>query len=139
MTTNARAVLVALLCLCPQPLAAEANLAADSGGLSLNIAGDETLARAAHTSIPVIVTLPDGGEHPLLLTPSIEGSALELVRGRLMRADAKRVDAQHLRFELPVVAKSEGTAILRVEVMTYVCSPGCRRVSASGSRVLRIR
>lgn len=137
MTTNARAWLAALLLLYPSPLAAEA--AADSGGLSLNIAGDDTLARAAHASIPVIVTLPEGGEHPLLLTPSVEGSALELVRGRLIRADAKRVDAQHLRFELPVVAKSEGTAILRVEVLTYVCSPACRRVSASGSRVLRIR
>lgn len=113
--------------------------AADGGGLAIAIEGDDTLDRSAHASIPVIVSLPAGADHPLLLTPSVEGGAVQLMRGRLTRADAKPLDPQRLRFELPVVAKSEGTAILRVEVMTYACSPGCARVLASASRVLHVR
>jgi hypothetical protein len=139
MTTRLLGVLLTLTMLV-SPSFAEAPAAEGGGlGLALAIEGDETLARAAHASIPVIVSLPSGADHPLLLTPSVEGSAVELVRGRLTRADAKNLDPQHLRFELPVVAKSEGTAILRVEVMTYACSPGCARVLASASRVLRVR
>jgi hypothetical protein len=89
--------------------------------------------------VPLLVELANGASAPLLLTPRIEGSAVELVRGRLLRADARVLDATHLRFELPVVARSEGTAILRVEVTTYLCTTRCRRVLASESRVLHVR
>jgi hypothetical protein len=133
MTTRA---LIVLLC-----TSSLAHAAADGGRVSLHIAGDESLPLSAHTSIPVIVELapPSAADHPLLLTPHIEGNAVELVRGRLLRADGKLDDATHLRFELPVVARSEGTAILRVDLMTYLCDPVCRRVSASDSRVLHVR
>jgi hypothetical protein len=40
---------------------------------------------------------------------------------------------------VPVLAKSEGTAILRVDVMTYVCERVCRRVVLRDSEVLRVR
>lgn len=114
--------------------------AAESARLQVEIQGPESLERAAHLAVPVVVTLPPGDRAaPLLLTPSVEGSALEVVRGRLMRSDAKTVDAAQLRFELPVVARSEGTAILRIEVSTYVCEPRCRAVSAAASRVFRVR
>lgn len=115
--------------------------AADGGKVGLHIAGDDALPLSAHTSIPVLVELspPLAASYPLLLTPHIEGNAVELVRGRLLRADGKPEDATHLRFELPVVARSEGTAILRVDLMTYLCDPVCRRVSASDSRVLKVR
>jgi hypothetical protein len=137
MTTERRAAsLVAAAC-----ALALAHAAADGGQVSVHNRGDDSLPLSAHTSIPVVVELapPSAAGHPLLLTPHIEGNAIELVRGRLLRADAKPDDATHLRFELPVVARSEGTAILRVDLITYSCDPVCRRVSASESRVLHVR
>jgi hypothetical protein len=103
------------------------------------IEGADSLPLASHRSVPVLVELSDAAHALLLLTPSVEGAAVELVRGRLMRADAQLVDPTHLRFFVPVVARSEGTAILRVEVMTYLCSAGCERVLVNESRVFHVR
>ena len=64
---------------------------------------------------------PDGDEQPLLLTPASEGDAVRVVRGRLMRADAQPTPNGELRFEVPVVVRSAGTAVLRVDVLTYHC------------------
>jgi hypothetical protein len=109
-------------------------------GLQISVRPEQHLQRDAHTAIEVIVQLPEGSEDlPLLLTPRIEGAAVELVRGRLLRSDAKRVERGRLRFQVPVVAHSQGTAILRVTVMTYACSDSCQRVEASSSAVLDVR
>jgi hypothetical protein len=108
--------------------------------LRVEIAGPETLGRGSHISIPIFVTVPRASQDmPLALTPHIEGEAVELVRGRLLRADGKLDENGRLRFELPVVGHSDGTAILRVEVMTYACEPRCVRVDASQTRALRVR
>jgi hypothetical protein len=108
--------------------------------LSITLRPQQHLQREAHTAIEVIVQLPQGSsELPLLLTPRIEGAAVELVRGRLMRSDAKLVEDGRLRFEVPVVARTEGTAIFRVNVMTYVCSASCQKVEVTGSAVLEVR
>jgi hypothetical protein len=139
MTTNLRrAVLLAVaLAVVPE------SLRAAESKLTVTISGPETLTRAAHASIPVWVTLPPDSTElrdlPLALTPHIDGTAIELVRGRLLRADAKAEESGQLRFLIPVVARSEGTAILRVELMTYACDPRCRRVDASTTRVLHVR
>jgi hypothetical protein len=107
--------------------------------LAIEIRAQNTLPRSAHLGIAVIVTTDTAAHTPLLLTPHVEGEAVELVRGRLLRSDAKVMDATHLRFEVPVVARSEGTAILRVEVASFECSPACRRVVQSESRALRVQ
>jgi hypothetical protein len=107
--------------------------------LAIEIQGGDSLARASHASVPVLVSVPAGDATPLLLTPSVEGSAVEVVRGRLLRSDAKPLADGRLRFEVPVVARSEGTAILRVDVSSYVCDPRCRASAASASRVLHVR
>jgi hypothetical protein len=135
--TIERCLLAALLI----ALGALGHAAADGGRVGLHIAGADSLPLSAHTSIPVLVELspPSAARHPLLLTPHIEGNAVELVRGRLLRADGKQEDATHVRFELPVVARSEGTAILRVDLMAYLCDPLCRRVNASDNRILHVR
>jgi hypothetical protein len=112
---------------------------AQEPAVRVQIEGEDTLTRAAHLGVPVIVQLPAAADAPLSLAPRIEGSAVEVVRGRLLRSDAKPIDATHLRFEVPVIARSEGTAILRVDVSTYVCEPRCVAVSASDSRVLHVR
>jgi hypothetical protein len=108
--------------------------------LQITLQPTQRLQRDAHTAIPVTVQLPRGSaDLPLLLTPRIEGAAVELVRGRLLRSDAKQMDPEHLRFEIPVVARSEGTAILRVSLTTYVCDDSCRRVEVATSAVLEVR
>lgn len=115
-------------------------LSAAESAVSVSIRGEDTLTPAAHTSIAVLVSLsPESATYPLTLTPRIEGGAVELVRGRLLRSDAKPVDATHLRFDVPLVARSQGTAILRVELMTYACDPDCRRITTEDSRILHVR
>jgi hypothetical protein len=105
----------------------------------LHLAAEQQLRAGSHTTIEVVVELPPGNDSPLLLTPSTSGSAVEVVRGRLSRSDGKALSATHLRFEIPVRARTEGTAILRIELMTYVCARTCRRVLLEGSQVLRVQ
>jgi hypothetical protein len=105
----------------------------------LQLAPEQQLRAGSHNTIEVVVELPPGNDSPLLLTPSTSGSAVEVVRGRLSRSDGKVMDATHLRFEIPVRARTEGTAILRVEVMTYVCARTCSRVLLQGTQVLRVQ
>jgi hypothetical protein len=109
--------------------------------VQIELAPERTVRAGSHTAVEVIVQLPAGNDSPLLLTPSVEGEAVEVVRGRLMRPDAKPVagDDTRLRFEVPVLARSEGTAILRVDVTTYVCARVCQRVVLRASEVLRVR
>ena len=104
----------------------------------IELASEQSLRAGAHAVIEVKVVVPAGEDAPLLLTPSVEGDAVEVVRGRLSRSDAKIVPPDGLRFEVPVRARSEGTAILRVDVTTYVCERQCRRVVLRASQVLRV-
>jgi hypothetical protein len=123
-------------------LSAAASLAlARDAPVRVELPPERMLRAGSHTAIEVIVQLPVGNDAPLLITPSVEGEAVEVVRGRLMRPDAKPVDGDptRLRFEVPVLAKSEGVAILRVDVMTYVCERTCQRVLLRASEVLRVR
>jgi hypothetical protein len=121
--------------------AAAATALAQAAAVRVELAPERMLRAGAHASIEVVVQLPAGNDSPLMLTPSVEGEAVEVVRGRLTRPDAKPVDGHptHLRFEVPVRARSEGTAILRVDVMTYVCARKCERVLLRASEVVRVR
>lgn len=137
MTVRVRSCVVLFLAI---SLGVCARVIAAAPALQISLRPEQHLSRNAHTAIEVIVQLPEGSaDHPLLLTPRIEGAAVELVRGRLLRSDAKLVERGQLRFEVPVVARSEGTAILRVSVMTYVCRETCQRVEAATSAVLAVR
>jgi hypothetical protein len=105
----------------------------------IELAAEQSLRAGSHATIEVIVQLPAGSDAPLLLTPSVEGDAVEVVRGRLSRPDAKPLPPDRLRFEVPVRARSEGTAILRIELMTYVCARTCQRFVLKESQVLRVQ
>lgn len=134
MTVRGAALTFALLLLAATPAIAAAP------ALQITLPPEQHLSRGAHAAIEVIVQLPEpGGDLPLLLTPRIEGAAVELVRGRLLRSDAKQLSGGRLRFEVPVVARSEGTAILRVSVLTYACSETCQQLEASVHAVLAVR
>jgi hypothetical protein len=116
--------------------------AGQTAEVRVRIAPEGVLRPGGHAGIVVVVELPAGNDSPLLITPSVEGDAVEVVRGRLSRADGKAIAGAAgvwLKFEVPVVGRSEGTAILNVDVMTYVCADGCRRVVLRGSQVVRVR
>jgi predicted lipase len=108
-------------------LTASVALAADSGAASVRIEAPDTLRAGERTSVGVQVELPASvaEDAPLLLTPTVEGAAVEVLRGRLFRADAKRTGPRTLSFQIPVIAQREGAAILRVDFDTYACQTRC--------------
>lgn len=77
---------------------------------------------------------------PLLVTPSSEGPAIEVVRGRLTRADGEQdPDLRELRFRIPLIARTPGTAVVRVRVDGYACRDGrCRAVVVEESLALDV-
>ena len=89
----------------------------------------------------VVAEVDVAPELPLLVTPRSEGTALDVVRGRLTRGDALDSDTRPLQFRIPVVARTAGTAILRVHLTTFRCDDHdeCVPVEAEASLTLRIR
>ncbi len=117
------------------PARAEPDAAAP---VRVTISAPEILRAGDHANVSIRVQLAADGGSPLVLTPSIEGTAIEAMRGRLLRADAKSHGEGELIFELPILAHGEGTAILHIELATYVCTPRCRYTAVRESQVLRV-
>lgn len=87
----------------------------------------------------VVVRVRGAGPHPLLLTPRSEGSAIEVVRGRLMRAEAADPSADVLEFRVPIIAVLAGSSVLRLRVDGYACrEQHCRPVRAEASMLLSV-
>ncbi len=89
-------------------------------------------------SVIVRVTIFPEGDRPVLLTPTSEGTAVEVVRGRLLRADAEDPSAPVLRFSIPILAATAGTSVLRVHVSGWACDERCRPVEADAEVILRV-
>lgn len=106
-------------------------------GVSLTLSAPERLVAGTTAAVVAEVRVPPG-DAPLLLTPTTEGTAVEVVRGRLLRADAERTEAGTLRFRIPIMAKAAGTSVLRVRVLTYACARRCRAEEADAFIVLRV-
>ncbi len=83
----------------------------------------------------------EGGAEPLMLTPTSEGPAVEVVRGRLLRGDADDRSADELRFRIPIIARSPGTAVLRVQVDGHSCDARarCRAVRGEAAAPVVVR
>lgn len=81
------------------------------------------LAVGARAEVIARVRLRDHAGRPLMLTPATEGTAIEVVRGRLTRADAdaQTEESDELRFRIPIVARMVGTAVLRVRIDGFAC------------------
>jgi hypothetical protein len=106
---------------------------------TLRIELPEPLTAGTTGSIGVFVRLPDGPEQPLLLTPSAEGDAVRIARGRLLRADARRTDQGELYFQVPIEARSAGSAVLRIALLTYRCAARCEAVQVTESVAMQVR
>ena len=106
--------------------------------VQIELTAPDRLTEGDRARVVAEVTLPEGNDRPVLLTPSSEGTAIEVVRGRLLRADAEDPDARPLRFRIPIVARGPGTAVLRVEVLGHHCDRRCRPLRAESQLVLRV-
>lgn len=85
-----------------------------------------------------VVGVSVGAELPLVLTPTSEGTALEVVRGRLFRAEGERLENETLRFRVPVIAKEAGTAVFRAQVRTFACTQRCAPVTLAGTALMNV-
>jgi len=81
-----------------------------------------------HALLLLEVRLPAHAGKPLLLTPFHEGESVEIVKGRLLRSDARDPAANPLHFELPILAHAAGAAVVGVRLLAYVCQRQCRAV-----------
>jgi hypothetical protein len=104
---------------------------------ALRIEGPPSLPIGA-SRIAVVVRLPQGPTMPLLLTVSVDGEALQVVRARFLRADAKLEKSGELRFEVPVLARVPGIALLRADLATYRCEQSCLPVRAHGALQVQV-
>ena len=105
----------------------------------LLIGAPPRLVVGAVASVELTIQTAGADRQPLLLTPSVEGEAVRMVRGRLLRDDAVRADGGTLIFALPLSARRPGTALLRVSLLTYRCdATSCREVRAEASRMLQV-
>jgi hypothetical protein len=108
----------------------------DANALSLRIEVQDPLRAGTAAHAEVFVRVPDATQ-PLLLTPASEGDAVHVVRGRMLRDDAQRTDRGELRFEVPLIVTGAGSAVLRIDVLTYRCAERCAALRGSATRVLR--
>jgi hypothetical protein len=105
---------------------------------ALRIVVPDGLTPGSPALIDVFVRLPPGPEQPVLITPSSEGEAVRVTRGRLLRADAMRAEHNELRFQVPVAVLGAGTAVLHVALLTYRCAQRCEAVRLQESRTVQV-
>lgn len=109
-------------------------------GIAIELRAPERIVVQDRAEIVALVRTSAGLARPLLLTPSTEGSAVEIVRGRFTRADATPTADGALRFRIPFVARAAGTALVRVRADAFVCEDGrCRPVRVEATLTLQIQ
>jgi len=112
-------------------------LHAEARSVTVVIAADAELVFGP-ARLEVVVELGDSREQPLMLDVASEGEALQVVRGRFRRSDARLDGDGRLHFSVPIVVRAQGSAIVRTELRTYRCSQGCREVRVSSQRTLTV-
>lgn len=107
-------------------------------GITLTLEPPSSLVEGDGAEVLVVARISPPNDLPLLVTPRSEGSAVSVVRGRLLRADAASPESAELRFRVPIVAHSAGTSVLRVRAAGWICDDRCRSAIAEESVVLRV-
>ena len=95
------------------------------------MAPDDTASLELRVDVP-----PDV---PLMISATEQGTAVEVVRGRLLRSDAIDPAARPLVFRLPLRARSTGTSVLLVRLDTYACAEGCHPLRREERLTLEVR
>lgn len=112
--------------------------------IELRLTASPPLTLGDRAEIIAHVELSSEGGRPLLVTPTHEGTAIEVVRGRLTRGDAaietETGSRTRLRFRIPVVARTVGTGVLRVRVDGFRCRAShCEALQIEESLVIEVR
>lgn len=123
------------------------SLSAQEEPIRVRLSSSRATARVGETGeVLAIVEVDATAAGPLLVTPTSDGPAIEVVRGRLLRADAEDPRVTPLRFHVPFVASSPGDAVVRVRVDGWSCvSPGegqperCHTVRTEAAITLTVR
>lgn len=136
-----RALPVALLLLLAVPSSAQ-----DAGPIEVRIEVARTVVHPGETGeIVAVVTVRESADAPFLLTPTSDGPAVVMVRGRLLRADAEDPRTRPLRFHVPFVARTPGDAVLRVRIDGWDCPEvegeptRCRAVETEAAVTMTVR
>ncbi len=125
--------------LCVLLLAASLALA-QARALSIEVGPIGVLSAGEHAEVVVEVHAEPAARGPLLVTPSVDGAAVQVVRGRLFRFDAEDPDGDPLRFRVPITAMSVGTAVLLIRVDGHACEgTHCEPVEAEVRRTIVVR
>lgn len=106
---------------------------------TLTIEPATELRVGARASIPLLLHWRGTRPVQIIVSAHAEGRALDVVRGRLLRADAIDPEANPLRFDLPVVAAAPGVALLTVTALSYPCAFRCEAQRIEASRQILIR
>jgi hypothetical protein len=112
-------------------------VAAEPGG-ALELVAPASLVVGDRAGVEVRAHGLAGGELPVLVTPLSEGTPVEVVRGRLLRADAK-VTGDDLVWRVPIVARTPGTAVFRVRMLSYSCQERCKARRQEQAIVVRVQ
>jgi hypothetical protein len=113
---------------------------AQSPALTVRIEAPPAMHPGDHADVVVLVHAEDLARGPLLVTPSVDGAAVEVLRGRLFRFEADDPDADPLRFRVPVLARSIGTAVLSVRADGHACEGArCEAVEAEATARIDVR
>lgn len=109
---------------------------AQPSALHLELHAPEVIRPGDRVSLRLVVT--PAGEEAMLITPTSEGAAIVVARGRLQRGDGQ-VDGDDLVVQLPIIARDAGHALVRVHVQTYHCEgERCRAVEAEAEIALDV-
>jgi hypothetical protein len=115
---------------------------ADAPALELSLTAPD-LAVGDRKSLRAELLVGDLRLGPVMLTPSAEGAAVEVVRGRLTGDDAEPFTADDgrrgLRFAIPVAAHMAGTSVVRVHANVYGCHVGCAALETSAQLAVRVQ
>ncbi|MFK8000341.1 MAG: hypothetical protein AB8H86_12135 [Polyangiales bacterium] len=104
--------------------------------LHLELLAPEVIRPGDRVSLRLVVT--PAGEEAMLITPTSEGAAVVVARGRLQRRDGA-VDGDSLVVQVPIIAQHAGHALVRVHVETYACEgERCRAIEADTSVALDV-
>ena len=114
-------------------------VAGSGGDGELRLEAPGELRVGARMTVPVLLDWEHSAELPVLISAHAEGRALEVVKGRLLRADAVAPTGRPLRFELPVAAVAPGTAVLNVSALAYRCSVRCEAVRLETAQQVLVR
>lgn len=109
-----------------------------TGRVEVTLEAPPSLVAGDRAQLVAVVRVRPSSDRPVLVTPTHEGTAVEVVRGRMLRADAVDPNAEELRFSVPIVARTPGTSVVRVVATGYACERTCVAVRGEASVVLQV-